>query len=136
MLDKPPYRTYIVNNPYTYVRVLLLSKKQFIAVKHVGRRQYRMKIRPLQDRVIVRRLEENEITKGGIIIPDSAKEQQAEGEVIAAGPGKKDEKGTVTPIDVKVGEIVIFDKYGGREIKVDGEDLLMMKEDDIYGVIE
>ncbi len=95
-----------------------------------------MKIRPLHDRVIVRRLEEEEKTKGGIIIPDTAKETPVEGEVIAVGPGRKDEKGTVTPMDVKAGDKVIFSKYAGTEIKVEGEEYLIMREDDILGVVE
>lgn len=95
-----------------------------------------MKIRPLHDRVIVKRLEENETTKGGIIIPDSAKEQQAEGEVISVGPGKKDEQGHIAPVDVKTGDRVIFSKYAGTEVKIEGEEYLIMREEDILGVIE
>lgn len=94
-----------------------------------------MKVRPLHDRVIVKRLEEDEKTKGGIIIPDSAKESPAEGEIVAVGPGKKDESGKVWPMDVKKGDKVIFSKYGGTEIKVDGNEFLIMTEDDILGVI-
>lgn len=95
-----------------------------------------MKIRPLHDRVILRRLEEQSITKGGIYIPDSAKEQQAEGEVISVGPGKPDETGKIVPVDVKKGNRVLFSKYSGTEVKVDGEELLIMREDDILAVIE
>jgi chaperonin GroES len=95
----------------------------------------RMKIRPLHDRVIVKRLEEKEKTKGGIIIPDSAKETPAEGKVVAVGPGKK-EDGKTEPLAVKVNDTVIFSKYAGTEIKVDGEDLLIMREEDILGVLE
>ncbi len=94
-----------------------------------------MKVRPLHDRVIVKRLEEDEKTKGGIIIPDSAKESPAEGEIVAAGPGKKDEAGKVWPMDVKKGDRVIFSKYAGTEIKVDGGEFLIMTEDDILGVV-
>ncbi len=94
-----------------------------------------MKVRPLHDRVIVKRLEEDEKTAGGIIIPDSAKESPAEGEIVAVGPGKKDEAGKVWPMDVKKGDKVIFSKYGGTEIKVDGNEFLIMTEDDILGVI-
>lgn len=94
-----------------------------------------MKIRPLHDRVIVRRLEEQEKTKGGIIIPESAKETPAEGKVIAVGPGKK-ENGKVEPLGVKVNDTIIFSKYAGTEIKVEGEDLLIMREEDILGVVE
>lgn len=95
-----------------------------------------MKIRPLQDRVIVRRLEEEEKTKGGIIIPDTAKEKPQEGKVIAVGKGKKTEEGKVIPLDVKVGDKILFGKYGGTEIKVEGEELLIMREEDILGIIE
>lgn len=94
-----------------------------------------MKIRPLHDRVIVRRLEEQEKTKGGIIIPESAKETPAEGKVVAVGPGKK-EDGKVEPMAVKVNDVIIFSKYAGTEIKVEGEDLLIMREEDILGVVE
>ena len=95
-----------------------------------------MKFRPLHDRVVVRRLEEEERTKGGIIIPDTAKEKPQQGEVIAVGPGARDEKGQIQPLDVKAGDRVLFAKWGGTEVKIDGEDLLIMKESDIMGVIE
>jgi chaperonin GroES len=95
-----------------------------------------MKIRPLHDRVILRRLEEQETTKGGIIIPDSAKEQQAEGEIISVGPGKMDDTGKFVKVEVKPGERVIFSKYSGTEVKVEGEELLIMREEDILAVIE
>ncbi|MBI5969648.1 MAG: co-chaperone GroES [Deltaproteobacteria bacterium] len=94
-----------------------------------------MKIRPLHDRVIVKRTEENEKTKGGIIIPDSAKETPAEGKVISVGPGKRDETGKLVPVDVKVGDRIIFSKYSGSEIKVEGEEYFIMREEDILGVI-
>ena len=95
-----------------------------------------MKFRPLQDRVLVRRIEEEEKTKGGIIIPDTAKEKPMEGEVIAAGPGTRDDDGKLHPLDVKVGDRVLFGKWSGTEIKIDGEDLVVMKESDIMGVVE
>jgi chaperonin GroES len=95
-----------------------------------------MKFRPLHDRVVVRRLEEEERTKGGIIIPDTAKEKPQQGEVIAVGPGARDEKGQVQPLDVKAGDRVLFAKWGGTEVKIDGEELLIMKESDIMGVLE
>lgn len=95
-----------------------------------------MKIRPLQDRLIVKRIAEEEKTKGGIIIPDTAKEKPQEGKVIAVGKGKANEDGKVTPLDVKAGDRVLFGKYAGTEIKVDGEEHLIMREDDILGVIE
>jgi chaperonin GroES len=95
-----------------------------------------MKFRPLQDRVLVRRLEEETKTAGGIIIPDTAKEKPMQGEVIAVGPGGRDEKGNVTPMGVKVGDRVLFGKWSGTEVKIDGEELVIMKETDIMGVIE
>jgi len=95
-----------------------------------------MKVRPLQDRVLVKRLEEEEKTKGGIIIPDTAKEKPQEGEIIAVGKGKTLDNGTTVKPDVKVGDKVLFSKYGGTEIKLEGEDYLIMREDDILGIIE
>jgi chaperonin GroES len=95
-----------------------------------------MKIRPLQDRVIVKRVEEEEKTKGGIIIPDTAKEKPMEGKIIAAGKGKVLEDGKIHPLDVKAGDRVLFGKYAGTEVKIDGEEHLIMREDDILGVIE
>jgi len=95
-----------------------------------------MKIRPLQDRVIVRRIEEEEKTKGGIIIPDTAKEKPQEGKVIAVGKGKANDDGKVTPLDVKVGDKILFGKYSGTEIKMNGEEHLIMREDDILGIVE
>ena len=95
-----------------------------------------MKIRPLRDRVIVRRLEEEEKTKGGIIIPDTAKEKPQEGEIIAVGNGKLLEDGKVVPLEVKKGDRILFGKYSGTEVKVDGEELIMMREEDILGVMQ
>jgi chaperonin GroES len=95
-----------------------------------------MKFRPLQDRVLIRRIEEEEKTKGGIIIPDTAKEKPMEGEVIAAGPGSRDDDGKLHPLDVKVGDRVLFGKWSGTEIKIDGEDYVVAKESDIMGVVE
>jgi len=94
-----------------------------------------MNIRPLHDRVIVRRMAEERTSAGGIVIPDSATEKPIQGEVVAVGKGKILESGEVRPLDVKVGDKVLFSKYGGTEIKIDGEDLLVMREDDITGVI-
>ena len=94
------------------------------------------KFRPLHDRVVVRRVESEEKTKGGIIIPDTAKEKPQEGEVIAAGPGARNEAGQLQPLDVKVGDRILFGKWSGTEIKLDGEDLLVMKESDVMGIIE
>ena len=95
-----------------------------------------MKFRPLHDRVVVRRIEEDERTPGGIIIPDTAKEKPQQGEVIAAGPGARDEKGVVQPLDVKAGDRILFGKWSGSEVKIDGEELLIMKESDILGELE
>ena len=95
-----------------------------------------MKFRPLHDRVVVRRVESEARTAGGIIIPDTAKEKPQEGEVIAVGPGGRDEAGKLVPIDVKVGDRILFGKWSGTEVKIDGEDLLIMKESDVMGVIE
>ncbi|MCE7999798.1 MAG: co-chaperone GroES [Rhodobiaceae bacterium] len=95
-----------------------------------------MKFRPLHDRVLVRRVEEDTKTAGGIIIPDSAQEKPSEGEIVAAGAGSKSEDGKVTPLDVKAGDRVLFGKWSGTEVKVDGEELLIMKESDILGIIE
>ena len=95
-----------------------------------------MKFRPLHDRVVVRRIEEDERTRGGIIIPDTAKEKPQQGEVVAVGPGAPDEKGKVQPLDVKPGDFVLFGKWSGTEVKLDGEDLLIMKESDILGILE
>jgi chaperonin GroES len=95
-----------------------------------------MKFRPLHDRVVVRRLESEEKTSGGIIIPDTAKEKPMEGEIIAAGPGARDEGGKIVPLDVKSGDRVLFGKWSGTEVKIDGQELLIMKESDIMGVIE
>ena len=94
------------------------------------------KFRPLHDRVVVKRIDAEEKTKGGIIIPDNAKEKPQEGEVIAVGPGARDENGKVVPLDLKAGDRVLFGKWSGSEVKLDGEDLLIMKESDIMGVIE
>lgn len=95
-----------------------------------------MKFRPLHDRVVVRRIEADERTKSGIIIPDTAKEKPAEGEVIAVGAGGRDESGKLIPIDLKVGDHILFGKWSGTEVKIDGEDLIIMKESDVLGVIE
>ncbi len=94
-----------------------------------------MKFRPLHDRVVVRRLDSEEKTKGGIIIPDTAKEKPQEGEVIAVGPGGRDENGKLTPMDLKSGDKVLFGKWSGTEVKIDGQELLIMKESDVMGVI-
>jgi chaperonin GroES len=95
-----------------------------------------MKFRPLHDRVVVRRIDEDDRTKGGIIIPDTAKEKPQQGEVVAVGPGATDEKGKIQPLDVKPGDRVLFGKWSGTEVKLDGEDLLIMKESDILGVMQ
>ena len=95
-----------------------------------------MKFRPLHDRVVVRRVDAEEKTAGGIIIPDTAKEKPQQGEVVGVGPGARDDNGKLQPLDVKVGDRVLFGKWSGTEVKIDGQDLLIMKESDIMGVIE
>jgi chaperonin GroES len=95
-----------------------------------------MKFRPLHDRVVVKRLDEDTKTAGGIIIPDTAKEKPQQGKIVAVGPGARDETGKVTPLDVKAGDTVLFGKWSGTEVKIDGDDLLIMKESDILGVLE
>ena len=95
-----------------------------------------MKFRPLHDRVVLRRIDAEAKTKGGIIIPDNAKEKPQEAEVVAVGPGARDEKGIVTPLDLKPGDRVLFGKWSGTEVKIGGEDLLIMKESDVMGVVE
>ena len=95
-----------------------------------------MKFRPLHDRVVVRRIESDDRTAGGIIIPDTAKEKPQEGEVIAVGPGARDESGKLMPLDLKAGDRILFGKWSGTEVKIDGQDYLIMKESDVMGVIE
>jgi len=95
-----------------------------------------MHFRPLHDRVVVRRIDAEEKTAGGIIIPDTAKEKPQEGEIVAAGPGARNEKGELVPLDVKAGDHILFGKWSGTEVKIDGEELLIMKESDILGVVE
>jgi len=95
-----------------------------------------MKFRPLHDRIVVKRVDAEEKTKGGIIIPDTAKEKPQEGEVLAVGPGGRDESGKLIPLDVKVGDRILFGKWSGTDIKLDGEELLIMKESDVMGVVE
>jgi chaperonin GroES len=95
-----------------------------------------MKFRPLHDRIVVKRIDAEEKTAGGIIIPDTAKEKPQQGEVVAVGPGARNEQGQLVPLDVQVGDTVLFGKWSGTEVKIDGEDLLIMKESDIMGVLE
>ncbi len=95
-----------------------------------------MSFRPLSDRILVERVEESETTKGGIIIPDTAKEKPAEGKVVATGNGRMGEDGKLLPMDVKVGDLVLFSKYGGTEVKIDGIDYLIMRQDDVLGVVD
>jgi len=116
-------------------RVLIPQTTAFLNIGKEGKETC-MKIRPLQDRVIVQRVDEEEKTKGGIIIPDTAKEKPQEGKVVAVGKGKVNDDGKVTPLDVKVGDKILFGKYSGSEIKINGEEFLIMREDDILGVVE
>ncbi len=95
-----------------------------------------MKFRPLHDRIVVRRVEAEEKTAGGIIVPDTAKEKPQEGEVLAVGPGARDDTGQIQPLDVKVGDRILFGKWAGTEIRLDGEEILIMKESDVMGVLE
>ena len=94
-----------------------------------------MKFKPLQDRILVKRLEEGEVKKGGIIIPDTAKEKPVQGEVIAVGPGRKDDEGKIIPMELKVGNKILFGKYSGTEVKLDDEEFIIMKEDEVLGVL-
>ena len=95
-----------------------------------------MKFRPLHDRVVVRRIDEEEKSAGGIIIPDTAKEKPSQGKIVAVGSGARNENGEITPLDVRVGDTILFGKWSGTEIKIDGEDLLIMKESDVMGILE
>ncbi len=117
-------------------RMKIKSKFAEHHVRRTLRKELSMKIRPLQDRVIVKRIAEEEKTKGGIIIPDTAKEKPQEGKVVAVGKGKVNDDGKLTALDVKVGDKILFGKYSGSEIKLNGEEHLIMREDDILGVIE
>ena len=101
-----------------------------------GPRKNPMKFRPLHDRVVIRRAEGDIKSKGGIIIPDNAKEKPQEGDVIAVGPGSRDESGNLVPLDVKAGDVILFGKWSGTEVRIDGEDLLIMKESDVLGIVE
>ena len=101
-----------------------------------GLRKIPMKFRPLHDRVVIRRAEGELKSKGGIIIPDTAKERPQEGEVVAVGPGSRDETGKITPLDVQAGDLILFGKWSGTEVRIDGEDLLIVKEADIMGIVE
>jgi chaperonin GroES len=112
------------------------QSKSLFPLVELKRRAGTMHFRPLGDRVLVRRVEEEERTKGGIIVPDTAKEKPQEGEVIALGPGTRDDTGKLTPLDVKVGDRILFGKWSGTEVKIDGEDFTIMKESDILGVVE
>ena len=95
-----------------------------------------MKFKPLHDRVLVKRLEEGEVKKGGIIIPDTAKEKPSQGEVMAVGPGRKDDQGKIIPMELKVGNKVLFGKYSGSEVKLDGDEFIIMKEDEVLGILQ
>jgi chaperonin GroES len=132
-LDKGEGRTYIYCD-FLYAQIVY----PLWGVRKPRRKEegYTMKIVPLQDRLLVRRLEEEEKTKGGIIIPDTAKEKPVEGKVIAVGKGRVKEDGTVNPLEVKAGDKILFSKYAGTEINIDGEEHLMMREDDILGIIK
>src|ERR1700757_3244610 len=115
---------------------MALRRLSLSQIHRLERRFSIMAFRPLGDRVLVRRVEEEEKTRGGIIIPDTAKEKPQEGEVIAVGPGARDESGKIQPLDVRTGDRILFGKWSGTEVKLNGEDLLIMKESDILGVLE
>jgi chaperonin GroES len=116
-------------------RKCTLTGKAWLSLKPTQFKEKRMKFRPLHDRVVIRRIKEDSQTKGGIIIPETAREKPMQGEVVAVGPGRRDEAGKLVPIDVKAGEIILFGKWSGTEVKIDGEELLIMQEGDIMGVI-
>jgi chaperonin GroES len=128
---EPRYATHLGAQVLTRGTV---SYPKFVTVQKVRRRA--MKFRPLHDRVVVKRIDAEEKSAGGIIIPDTAKEKPSQGEIIAVGPGGRDEAGKLIPIDLKVGDTVLFGKWSGTEVKIDGQDLLIMKESDVMGVIE
>jgi chaperonin GroES len=140
-LDTPPPRQYFPGSSwhsfYLSAKCLIKRSFQFNETRTSATRtpMAKTKFRPLHDRVVVRRITAEEKTKGGIIIPDTAQEKPQEGEVIAVGPGARDESGKLIPIDVKAGNRVLFGKWSGTEVKLDGEELLIMKESDIMGVI-
>jgi chaperonin GroES len=115
---------------------LLIAARWLLVSLFTMTRRTAMKFRPLHDRVVVKRIDAEEKSAGGIIIPDTAKEKPSQGEVVAVGPGGRDEAGKLIPIDVKVGDRVLFGKWGGTEVKIDGEELLIMKESDIMGVLD
>jgi chaperonin GroES len=115
---------------------LLQGSGAVIQSNRLERRKSIMAFRPLGDRVLVKRVEEEEKTRGGIIIPDTAKEKPQEGEVVSVGPGARDESGKIHPLDVKAGDRILFGKWSGTEVKLDGQDLLIMKESDILGVLD
>jgi chaperonin GroES len=112
-----------------------LRRADFLA-RRAEKEDFAMAFRPLHDRIVVKRIEGEEKTKGGIIIPDTAKEKPQEGKVVAVGPGARDESGKLVPLDVKAGDRVLFGKWSGTEVKIDGDDLLIMKESDILGIVE
>jgi chaperonin GroES len=121
---------------FLLVHVLPAKSPRAATNRHNQKRGSVMKFRPLHDRVVVRRIDEDTKTPGGIIIPDTAKEKPMQGEIIAAGPGARDESGKLVPLDVKKGDRVLFGKWSGTEVKIDGQELLIMKESDILGIIE
>jgi chaperonin GroES len=121
---------------YRLTRLTGLANLFRNVIEILGNGDFAMKIRPLHDRVIVKRMEEERKTASGIVIPDAATEKPDQGEIIAVGAGKKDDQGKLIPLDVKVGDRVLFGKYAGQTVKVDGDELLVMREEDIMGVVE
>jgi chaperonin GroES len=116
-------------------RKRILPAEARLSRKSVHFKEQLMKFRPLHDRVVIRRIKEDTQSKGGIIIPETAREKPVQGEVVAVGPGRRDEAGKLVPIDVRAGEIILFGKWSGTEVKIDGEDLLIIQENDIMGVL-
>jgi chaperonin GroES len=136
---KKPGFTPLTDEPHLTIcawSLALLDQECQVQGSTLEKRGYQMAFRPLHDRVLVRRVEAEEKTAGGIIIPDSAKEKPQEGEVLAVGAGARDETGKLVPLDVKDGDRILFGKWSGTEVKIDGEDLIIMKESDILGILE
>jgi chaperonin GroES len=115
---------------------LCISQSEIINPFFESKEEFAMKFRPLHDRILVKRIEEEERTRGGIVIPDSAKEKPIEGEIVSIGKGKVDDTGKLRPLDVKAGDRILFGKYSGTEVKIDSQDFLIMREDDVLGILE
>jgi chaperonin GroES len=136
--NRQKFRTDLLNGTRSNLTRFLagVGSRRSVQQKFDLKKEHVMHFRPLHDRVVVRRIDADEKTAGGIIIPDTAKEKPQEGEVVAVGPGGRNEKGELVPLELKAGDRVLFGKWSGTEVKIDGEDLLIMKESDILGVVE